>query len=110
MLINIPVKFHEPMLNTFLSYMLPKLKKLQIVCKSRTITLQILKYPNAQLHILSNIPVRFHYYRSNTQIFTKSRAITLKILNKSTPKYLGAQLHMLINIPVKCHDSSSNTF
>jgi hypothetical protein len=44
------------------------------------------------------------------QIFTKSRAITLKILFKTTRKYPGAQQHMLINIPVKFHDSRSNTF
>jgi hypothetical protein len=42
--------------------------------------------------------------------FTKSRAILLKILNKSRRKYSGAQLHMLINIPVKFHDSRSNAF
>jgi hypothetical protein len=42
--------------------------------------------------------------------FYKPRAITLKILNKSTQKYRGGQLHMLINIPVKFHDSRSNTF
>jgi hypothetical protein len=41
---------------------------------------------------------------------SKSRAITLRILNKSTRKYTGAHLHILINIPVKFHDSRSNTF
>jgi hypothetical protein len=78
--------------------------------------------------MLINIPVKFHDFRSNTfrvmcdtswvtcdtswklQMFTKSRAITLKILHKSTRKYPGAQLHMLINIPVNFHDSRSNTF
>jgi hypothetical protein len=44
------------------------------------------------------------------QIFTKARAITHLILNKSTWNYPGAQLHMLSNIPVKFHDSRSNTF
>jgi hypothetical protein len=46
----------------------------------------------------------------NCKFFTKSRAITLKILYKSTLKYPGAQLHMLINIPIKFHDSRSNIF
>jgi RNase H-fold protein (predicted Holliday junction resolvase) len=77
--------------------------------------------PGAQLHMLSNIPVKFHDARWNTfwamcntnwklQIFTKLRTISLQILNKSTQKYPGAQLHMLINIPVKFHDPRSNTF
>jgi hypothetical protein len=44
------------------------------------------------------------------QTFSKSRAITQKILNKSRRKYPGAHLHMLINIPVKFHDSRSTTF
>jgi hypothetical protein len=77
------------------------------------------KYQGAQLHMLINIPVKFHDSRSNTfwvtcdtswklQNFTKSRAITLKIIKKSRWKYPGAQLHMLINIPVKFHDSRSN--
>jgi hypothetical protein len=100
--------------------------KLQIFTKSRAITLKILnkstwEYPGEQLQMLINIPVKFYNSRSNTfwvtcntswklQNFTKSRAITLKILNKSTWKYTGAQLHMLINIAVRFHDSWSNTF
>jgi hypothetical protein len=66
--------------------------------------------------MLSNILIKFHDSWSNTfwvtcetswklKIFTKSRAITLKILNKFARKYPGAQLHMLINISVKFHDS-----
>jgi hypothetical protein len=85
--------------------------------KSRAITLKNTKniqtkYPGAQLHILINIPVKFYDSRSNTfwgtcdtswklQNFTKSRAITLKLLKISRRKYPGAQLHMLINIPIK---------
>jgi hypothetical protein len=100
--------------------------KLQTFFKSRAITLKILnesrrKYPGAQLHMLINIPVKFHDSMSNPfwvtcdtswklQNFTKSKTITLKILNKSTRKYPGAHLHVLINIPVKFHDSRSNTF
>jgi hypothetical protein len=68
--------------------------------------------------MLSNIPVKFHdkyfssYMRHNLKIanFTKSRAITLQILNKSNKKYPGAQLYMLINIHVKFHDPRSNSF
>jgi hypothetical protein len=100
--------------------------KLQNFTKSRAITLKILnksrrKYTGAQLHMLINIPVKFHDSMSNPfwvtcdtswkiQNFTKSRAITLKILNKSRRIYPGAQLHMLINIPVKFHDPRSNPF
>jgi hypothetical protein len=125
MLINIPIKFHDSRSNIFW-ITCDTSWKLQIFTKSRAITLKILnkyrrKYPSAQLHMLINIPVKFHDSRSNTflvtcdtswklQIFTMSRAITLKILNKSTQKYPGAQLHMLINIPAKFHDSRSNTF
>jgi hypothetical protein len=36
----------------------------------------------------------------NETFFTKSRAITLQILYKSTSETQGAQLHMLSNIPV----------
>jgi hypothetical protein len=72
--------------------------------------------------MLINISVKFHDSRSNTfwvtcntswklqLLLSQSRAITLKILNKSRQKYPGAQLHMLINIPIKLHDSRSNTF
>jgi hypothetical protein len=66
--------------------------------------------------MLINIPVKCYDSRSNTfelhatqvencKIFTKSRAITLKILKIFRQKYPGAQLHMLINIPVTFHDS-----
>lgn len=44
------------------------------------------------------------------RIFTKSREITLPILNRSTHKTPGAQLNMLNNISVKFDDSRSNTF
>jgi hypothetical protein len=100
--------------------------KLQKISKSRAIPLKILnkfrrKYLGAQLHMLFNIPVKFHDSMSKPfwvtcdtswklQNFTKSRAINLKILNKSRRKYPGAQVHMLINIHVKFHDSRSNTF
>jgi hypothetical protein len=125
MLINIPVNYHDSRSNTFW-VTCDTSWKLQNFTKSRAITQKILKisrqkYPGAQLHILINIPVKFHDSRSNTfwvtcdtswklQNFTKSRAITLKILKISWRKYPGAQLHMLINIPVKFHDSRSNTF
>jgi choline kinase len=125
MLINSPVKFHDSMSNRFW-VTCDTSWKLQNFTKSRAITLQIRnkstrKYPSAQLHMLINIPVKFHDPRSNTfwvtcdtswqfQIFSKSRAISLTILYKSTRKYPGAQLHMLINIPVKFHDPRSNTF
>jgi hypothetical protein len=59
MLINIPVKFHNPMSNTFWATCHTSWK-LQIFNKSRTITLQILnkskwKFLGAQLHMLINI-------------------------------------------------------
>jgi hypothetical protein len=71
--------------------------------------------------MLINIPVKFHDSMPNSfwvtcdtswklQIFNKSRAITLKILNKSTRKYRCAQLHIQFNTPIKFHDSRSNTF
>jgi hypothetical protein len=39
---------------------------------------------------------------------TKSRAITLQILNNTTIKPPGAKLHLLTNISVKLHDLRSN--
>jgi hypothetical protein len=103
-----------------------QVENFQKMSKSRTITLNILnknrrKYPGAQLHMLINIPVKFHDSMSSSfwvtcdtswklHIFTKSRAITLTILNKSTRKFPGAQLYMLINILVKFHDSRLNPF
>jgi hypothetical protein len=100
--------------------------KLESFTNLRATTLKILniftwKYPGAQLHMLSNIPVRFHDSMSNTllvtwftswklEIFTNLRVITLKILNISTQKYPGVQLHMQINIPVRLYDSRSNIF
>jgi hypothetical protein len=115
MLINIPVRFHDSRSNIFW-VMCDTSWKLEIFTNSREITLEIQnistwKYPGAQLHMLINIPVRFHDSRSNIfwvtcdsswklEIFTNSKAITLKILNISTWKYPGAQLHMLINIQV----------
>jgi hypothetical protein len=125
MLINISVKFHDSRSNTFW-VTCDTSWKLQNFTKSRAITQTIPytsthKYQGAQLHMLINIPVKFHDCMSNLfwvtcdiswklQNFTKSRAITLKLLNKSTWKYQGAQLHMQINILVKFHDSRSNTF
>jgi choline kinase len=125
MLSNHPVRFNDSMSNLFW-FTCDTSWKLQKNSKSRAITLKLLnksrqKYPGAQLHMLINIPVKFHDSRSNTfwvtcdtiwklQNFTKSRTITLKILNESRRKYPGAQLHMLINIPVKFHDSRSNTY
>jgi hypothetical protein len=44
------------------------------------------------------------------QFFTKSREITLQILDKSTSEIPGAQLNMMINIPVKFHVPMSNPF
>jgi hypothetical protein len=124
-LMNIPVTFHDPRLNTFWASC-DTSWKLQIYTKSRAITLtkhnkSTCETPGAQLHIVNSIHVRFHDSRSNTfrvtcdtswklQMFIKSMATTLKILNKSTWKYPAAQLHMLINIPVKFHYSRSNTF
>jgi hypothetical protein len=123
MLSNIPVRFHDNLSNLFWGTC-DTSWKMQKNSKSRAITLKIpkksrRKYPGAQLHMLINSPVKFHDSRSNhfwvtfdkswkLQNFTKSRAITLKILYKSTRKYPGAQLHMLIKIPVKFHDSRSN--
>jgi hypothetical protein len=97
---------------------------LQIFTKSRAITKKkelnksTQKYTGAQLHMLINISVKYHDSRSNMfwvtcdtswklQTLTKSRAITLKILNKSTWKYPGAHAD---NISIKFHDSRSNTF
>jgi hypothetical protein len=69
--------------------------------------------------MLNNILVTYHdsrwnsffsYVQHKLNIFTNSRAKTLKILNISTQKYPGAQLHMLINIPVRFNDSRSNIF
>jgi hypothetical protein len=54
--------------------------------------------------------ILFELRATQVENFTKSRAITLKILNKSRRKYQGAHVHMLINIPVEFHDSRSNTF
>jgi hypothetical protein len=125
MLSNLPVRFNDSRSNPFWDTC-DTSWKLQKNSKSRAITLKVLnksrrKQPCAQLHMVINIPVKFHDSRSNTfwvtcdtswklQNFTKSRAITLKILNKCRRKYPGAQLHMLINIPVKFHDSRLNTF
>jgi hypothetical protein len=64
------------------------------------------------------IPVKLVDFNSNTQgthkttfwnVFTKSRAINLETLNKSTIKPQGAQLHIPTYIYVKFHDSRSNT-
>jgi hypothetical protein len=76
--------------------------KLKIFTKSRAITLtkqnkSTSETPGAQLHMLSIIPAKFHDSRSNTfwatcdtswklQIFTVSRAITLKIHVLNTVK------------------------
>jgi hypothetical protein len=125
MVINIPVKFYDSRSNTFW-VTCDTSWKLQNFTKSRAITLKIInkcrrKYSGAQLHMLINIPISFmtlghilfdlHATQvENWNFFTKSRAITLKILKKSRRKYPGAQLHMLINIPVKFHDSRSNIF
>jgi hypothetical protein len=122
MLINIPVRFHDSRSNILWVTCNTSLK-LQIFTKSRVITLKIstLKYQGAQFYMPSNILVWFHDSRSNIlwvscntswklQIFTKSRAITLKILKISTRKYPTAQLNMLSNILVRFHDSRSNTF
>jgi hypothetical protein len=70
MLINIPVKFNDPRTNPF-SAMCDTSWKLQIFTKSRAINLTkqkkcTWKYTGAQLHMLSNIPVKFHDSRSNT--------------------------------------------
>jgi hypothetical protein len=65
------------------------------------------------------IPVKLVDSNSNTQgtitkhneiVFTKSREITLQILDKSTSKTKGAQLHMMTNIPVKFHNSRLKPF
>jgi hypothetical protein len=125
MLSNIPVRFHDYRSNTFLVTCYTSWK-LEIFTNSRAITLKIKnistwKYPDAQLHVLINTPVWFYDSRSNIcwvtchtnwklWIFTKSRAITLKLLNISTWKYPRTQQHMLINISVRFHDSRSNTF
>ena len=77
--------------------------------------------PGAQPHMLINIHVKILDSKSNTfgatlhtsykvAILTKSRTITLSLLNESKHETPGAQLHMLTNIYVKFHDSKSNTF
>jgi hypothetical protein len=43
------------------------------------------------------------------QILTKTRAITLQTMNKSTRKTPGVQLYKLINISVKFQDFRINT-
>jgi hypothetical protein len=70
MLINIPVKFYDSRSNTFW-ITCDTSWKLQNFIKSRAITLKILeisrrKYRGAKLHMLINIPVKFHDSRSDT--------------------------------------------
>jgi hypothetical protein len=69
MLINIPVKFHDSRSNTYelratqlenYKFLLNQGQNLQILNKSTQ------KYPGAKLHMLSNIPIKFHDSRSNT--------------------------------------------
>ena len=100
--------------------------KVPIFTNSRTITLSLLNgsecdTPGAQLHMLTNISVKFQGSRSNTfgamlntswkvPIFTNSRTITLSLLNWSECDTPGAQLDMLTNISVKFQDTKSNTF
>jgi polyribonucleotide nucleotidyltransferase len=88
--------------------------------KLRAITQEILEKSSSQtlgakLHMLTNIPVKFHDSRLNTfwathdtnwklQNFTKSTAITQEMLEKATSQTPGAKLHMLINIAVKFQD------
>ena len=43
-------------------------------------------------------------------ISTKSRAITLSLLNESKRETPDAKLHIMTNIPIKFHDSRSSTF
>jgi hypothetical protein len=69
-MVNISVKFHDPRSNTFWATC-DTSWKLQIFNKSRAITLtkqnkSTSKTTSVQLHMLSNIPVRFHDSRSNT--------------------------------------------
>jgi hypothetical protein len=40
----------------------------------------------------------------NETVFTKSREITLQILDKSSSETPGAQLHMLSNLPVRFNE------
>jgi hypothetical protein len=70
MLSSILVRLHNSRSNTFL-VTCDTSWKLEILNKSRAVTLKILKistrkYTGAQLHMLSNILVRFHDSRSNT--------------------------------------------
>jgi hypothetical protein len=63
-----------------------------------------------------NIPVKFDDSMASTvlttrdnswklQMFTKSWAISLQILHRSTSEIIGAQIHMVTIIPVRFHDS-----
>jgi hypothetical protein len=63
----------------------------------------------------SDLQVKFFFSYAWTswklQIFTKSRAITLKKKqNKVTSESTGAQLHKLSNIPLTFHEPRSNSF
>ena len=72
----------------------------------------IYETPGAQLHMLTNIPVKCPDRRSNTfgatcdtsrklQIFAMSRAITKPILQESTSETPGVQLHIVM-ASIKC--------
>jgi hypothetical protein len=70
MLSNFPVRFNDSMSNPFW-VTCDTSWKLQNFTKPRAITLKILKisrrkYAGAQLHMLINIPVKFHDSMSNT--------------------------------------------
>jgi hypothetical protein len=63
------------------------------------------------------IPVKLVDFNSSTQgtynnimkrFFSKSREVTLQILDKSTSETPGAKQNMLSNLPVMFNDSMSN--
>jgi hypothetical protein len=74
MLSNLPIRFNDSVSNPFW-VACDTSWKLQKIYLSRAINLKILiksrqKYPGAQLHMLINIPVKFHDSRSNTSWVT----------------------------------------
>jgi hypothetical protein len=106
-----------PTLHCFVNLMTPGQiflvykKEIAKFSKSRAITLtkqkkSTSKTPGAQLHVLSNIPVKFHDSRSKPFKLCATQVENLQISHENT----RAQLHMLNNIPVKFHDSRSNIF
>ena len=112
MLFKIHVKCHD-----YLELCIHKLK-MPILSKSMAINLPFLnKYTRksigAQLHMLSNIPVKLklkhlelHMNKVKMVFFTKLSWWAVTVLNESSRKTLGTQLHMLTIISVTMHNTS----